>query len=161
MLKFKHGPKLISLAPNNTKHDFLEWVVFNLPSLFLVLSWPKLVIYDSFYYWWLLESQLSGCFCLFAPKLWEWGRDLWMIFCQSVSTVWIVSTLIGGGETETLTALHSEAVEMLKLYFCILALPCALTLLEQRVTLWVKHSLPIICWRANEDHLFNFLEDKS
>ena len=31
-------------------------------------------------------------------------RDLWIIFCLSVSAVWIVSTLVTGGDTQTSTA---------------------------------------------------------
>ena len=46
---------------------------------------------------WLVESHLCGCFCLFASKFWECGEDLQMIFCLSVSVVWVGSTLIGGG----------------------------------------------------------------
>ena len=64
------------------------------------------------------ENHLNGCFCLFAPKLWEGGRDLWMIFCLSVRAVWVVSTVICGGDTQTLTTMiefirtfvHSETV---------------------------------------------------
>ena len=40
-----------------------------------------------------------GCFCLFGLKCWEGGRDLRMIFCQSVSTVWVVSTIKGRGDS--------------------------------------------------------------
>ena len=43
--------------------------------------------------------------CIFAQKFWEGGGDLWMIFCLSLSNVWVVSTLIGGGETQTLTSI--------------------------------------------------------
>ena len=32
--------------------------------------------------WWPIESQLSGCFCHFAPKLWESGMGLQSIYCS-------------------------------------------------------------------------------
>ena len=51
---------------------------------------------------WLVESHLSGCFCLFAPKFLEGGWDLRMILCQFVSAI---STLKGGGRTLTVTAI--------------------------------------------------------
>ena len=38
---------------------------------------------------------------LFAPKNWKDGRYLELQFCQSVSVVGVVSTLIGGGDTPT------------------------------------------------------------
>ena len=41
----------------------------------------------------------------FTPKFWESDEDLQMIFCQSVSTVQVVRTLIGGDNTRTLTAI--------------------------------------------------------
>ena len=64
---------------------------------------------------WLVWSRLNGSFCLFAPKLWEGCRDLWMIFCQCVNTLWIVITLIGGGDAQIcLNCLYSEAVRILK-----------------------------------------------
>ena len=49
-------------------------------------------------------SHLSGCFFPFGHKLWEGGRDLQMIFCLSVSAVWVVRIRWGGGDTWTLTA---------------------------------------------------------
>ena len=51
-------------------------------------------------YWWLVESHLSGYFCLFAPKFWEGDGDL-----NAVNAVGVVSTLIGCGDTWTLTAI--------------------------------------------------------
>ena len=48
-----------------------------------------------------VESHLSGCFWLLASTFWEGGKDLWRIFCQYVSAVWITSTLIGGRGTQT------------------------------------------------------------
>ena len=41
-----------------------------------------------YYSWGLVESILSGCFWHFASKFWEEGRDLQLIFYQSVSAVW-------------------------------------------------------------------------
>ena len=54
--------------------------------------------------WWLIES-LQWLFLGFCPQNLEGARDLKMIFCWSLSTVWAVSSLIGSGDTETLTAL--------------------------------------------------------
>ena len=53
--------------------------------------------------WWLLESHFSGCFWkqILNQILGRW-RNLWMIFCQSMSTVWV----IGGGDIRTLTAIN-------------------------------------------------------
>ena len=48
------------------------------------------VIQKESFYWWLVESHLSGCFCFFVPKVWKGGGDLQMIFCQSMSSVWVV-----------------------------------------------------------------------
>ena len=53
------------------------------------------------YFWWLKKSRFSGCF---EPKVWEGGGYLRMTFGLPVSAVWVVSTLIGGGVTLTLTA---------------------------------------------------------
>ena len=36
---------------------------------------------------WLVESHLSGCFCLFALKFWEGGEYLRMIICLSMNAV--------------------------------------------------------------------------
>ena len=55
-------------------------------------------------FWWLVDCHLSGCFCLFALWFWEGSGNLWMIFCQSMSAVWEVSTLKGGRDTWPLTA---------------------------------------------------------
>ena len=52
------------------------------------------------------KSHLSGCICLFAQIFWEGGRDLRMMFCYSSSTVWVINTLIGGGDAWTLTAIQ-------------------------------------------------------
>ena len=77
--------------------------------------------YKQNHYWWLVDSHLNGCFCLSAPKFWEGGGDLQMILCQSVSAVCIFNTLIGGGDTQTLTTtikcifnLLYSGVELLK-----------------------------------------------
>ena len=40
-------------------------------------------------------------FCLFNPKFWEGGRNLWMIFCLPVSAIRVVSTIIGDGDIQT------------------------------------------------------------
>ena len=67
-------------------------------------AWEKLLGFlffqlesESFNFWWLVEIHLSGCFWFFARKFWEGDRGLQMIFCQSVSAVWVVSTLTGSG----------------------------------------------------------------
>ena len=62
----------------------------------------------------IFESHLSDYFCPFAPKLWEGGGDLQMIFYQSISTVWVVSTLIGGGDTQTLTLVIESELFVLR-----------------------------------------------
>ena len=56
------------------------------------------------------------------PQFLEVGRSLWTIFCQSVIRVWVVSTIIDGGDTQTLspfmefvwTFCTREAVDKLK-----------------------------------------------
>ena len=52
---------------------------------------------------WLVESHLSGCFWISCPQVFEKVRGIikWMI---SLSVVWVVNTLIGGGNTRTLNA---------------------------------------------------------
>ena len=40
--------------------------------------------------------------CTFSPKILEGGENLQMIFCQSVSAVWVASRLIGGTDIQTL-----------------------------------------------------------
>ena len=64
----------------------------------------KLVHFKTKYkikFWWLVDSPLSTFFCLFASKLWEGGRDSQTIFGLSVSTVRVLSTLIGDEDTQT------------------------------------------------------------
>ena len=40
------------------------------------------------------DANLSGHFCFSAPIFWEGGGELPMIFCQSVSAIGLVNTLI-------------------------------------------------------------------
>ena len=58
-----------------------------------------------------LESQLGGFFHLFAPNFGEVAGTYkwyfvspWIIFCQSLTAVSVVSTQKGGGDTHNLTA---------------------------------------------------------
>ena len=79
-----------------------------------------------FHFWWLTERHVISCLCLPAINLWEDGRDLWMIFYQYVSIVWVAGTLMCGEDTLTLTRqidhkhqiylnlLHSEVMGTLK-----------------------------------------------
>ena len=109
------------------------------------------------------QSHLKGCFCLFGSKFWRFNGNLQMIFCQSVSAVWALSTLIGGGDTWTLTAiikfiwtfLHSVAW-MLK--HCPYALfhPCS------RISHLEKPTLPNIYenWFLLEPSLRSILQHK-
>ena len=54
--------------------------------------------------WWLVENHPSICVHLFGPKFYEDGVNLWMIFCKSISGDWVVTTVIGDGDTQTLTS---------------------------------------------------------
>ena len=73
--------------------------------------------------------SVYGCICLLVPKFWEGGVTyewyfislrlhlpfcpkifgrwcyLWMIFNQSMTVIWVVSTLIGGPDTWTVTTI--------------------------------------------------------
>ena len=40
----------------------------------------------------------------FSPKMLRGGGDLWMVLCYSTNTVWMVGTLTGGMDTQTLPA---------------------------------------------------------
>ena len=48
-------------------------------------------------------GHLSGRFCLFPTNTLGRWWDIRTIFCQSVSVIGAVSTLVGGGGTQTLT----------------------------------------------------------
>ena len=54
----------------------------------------------------LVACRLTLVVCyVFCPKIGRrWRGELSMIFCQSVSAVWVISTLIRSGDLETLTA---------------------------------------------------------
>ena len=54
------------------------------------------------FYWGLVESHHTGCF--FCPKTLRDGRDLWMVLCHSINAGWVVGTLRGGGDTQTIPA---------------------------------------------------------
>ena len=45
------------------------------------------------------KVTLVVAFCHFAPKVWESGGDLQIIFYHSMSAVYVVSTLIGDENT--------------------------------------------------------------
>ena len=71
--------------------------------------------------WWLVKRHISGYLCLFVWKFSDCGGDLWIILCPPVSPLWVVSTLIGGENTNLncynsicLKFLHSQVMEMLK-----------------------------------------------
>ena len=64
---------------------------------------PKNIITHS-YFWWLLESHLSGCFCFFPLKFREGGGDLQIMFCQSVSTV--QQYMVGHSNLECFYQIH-------------------------------------------------------
>ena len=53
----------------------------------------------------LIGGYVSKCFCLFVPNFWKGVGDLQMIICRSVSTVCVVCTIIGDGDTQTVTAI--------------------------------------------------------
>ena len=64
------------------------------------------------------ESHHSCCFRLFRPKILGGGGDLWMLFCHSMTTGWVMGTLRGGGDSscnrKKLNILHSQVVGMQK-----------------------------------------------
>ena len=57
---------------------------YNIPKYILEVP---IVIAGILIYWWLVESQYSCCFFQFAPKMWECGRNVWMIFYKPWSEV--------------------------------------------------------------------------
>ena len=50
------------------------------------------------------ESHFSYCFRLLAPKFWEVGGDLPMLFCHSMTAG------LSGGDTQTLPALITSVI---------------------------------------------------
>ena len=62
--------------------------------------------------WFLLiggsESHLSGCFWFFALKILGGGRDLWMLICYSMTAGWVVGTITGGRDTQTLHGIFKK-----------------------------------------------------
>ena len=53
----------------------------------------------------MLRITLMVAFAFFAPFFGEGGSHPWMIFCLSVSTVWVFSTQISVGNTQTLVVI--------------------------------------------------------
>ena len=103
------------------------------------------------------NSLISDYFWLFAPKFWEGGGDLWMVSCQSVSTFWVVSTLMDGGDTQTLIAIIKFVFKLFALIgdgdakissSHLLMLACTPT------SHLVKLSLPNI-WQSTDDVRFS------
>ena len=67
----------------------------------MVMKWCKILV--SEFYWW-LDSHLSGCFWLFAPKFWEVVGTYEWYFCSFMNAAWVLGTIRGGEDTQTLLA---------------------------------------------------------